>query len=104
MTKPSNRYQLIQVYGPDDQAFIVLGEVYLNDAGDVWAVLPEPVTFMALTEGDVVAEMEKAFAECRAHPVFDTKTLPAPPPSNLADAIDHAITLELFQPTSATKH
>jgi hypothetical protein len=102
--RPSHRYQFVRFYDPDGQAFVALTEVYLNDVGDVWAVLPDFASFAGLTEADVIEEMQLAFDECRAHPVFDTATLPAEPPTNLTDEFDRTQALINYQPTSATRH
>jgi hypothetical protein len=99
----NERYQFIRCYAPDGSAFVVLGEVYVNEHGEIWNVCPVPVNFAAATEGDLVAELEKALADCRAHPVFDSQSELGDPPADLIDDIRRE-QLEMLTPPTKSRH
>ena len=102
--RKTQRFQIVRCYDPEGNPFYVLGEVYLNDAGEIWSALPVPVTFFAPTEGDLISELEEALAEARAFPAFDSRSgAYGNPPADLIDDIRRE-QLEFLEPPTKSKH
>ena len=103
MSDPTERYQFVRCYTPDGDSFVVVAEVFVNENGEVWNVMPTPVTFVGASESDVIAEMEEAIASCRAHPIFDSRGALGAPPQDLIDDIRRE-QLQFLDPPTKSKH
>jgi hypothetical protein len=103
--RQTHRFQFVRCYMPDGSPFVVLTEVYLNAAGEVWSVLPVPATFIGADECELRQQLEAALADCAAHPAIDLDTfVAAAPPPDLEDEIEQNVWLESFDTTNLRKN